>query len=58
MFTSKNPQSVGTFLVDGVVAGTWRLANRVVHTDPFVPLGRRAMGEVAAEAARLSAFVA
>ena len=57
MFTSKNPQSVGTFLVDGVVAGTWRLVDGVVHADPFVSLGRRAMGEVAAEATRLSAFM-
>ena len=57
VFTSKNPQSVGTFLVDGVVAGTWRLANGVVHTDPFVSLGRRALGVVAAEATRLSAFM-
>jgi hypothetical protein len=47
-----------TFLVDGFVAGTWRVdAGRVV-VEPFERLGRAAAGEVKDEAARLESFLA
>ncbi len=57
VFSTKNPQSVGTFLVDGVVAGTWRLDGRDVVTDAFDPIPRKHVREVEAEADRLAAFM-
>lgn len=56
VFTSTNPHSVGTFLVDGAVAGTWRHENGVVTTIPFEPLPRPARSDVEAEAVALAAF--
>jgi hypothetical protein len=46
-----------TFLVDGFVAGTWALEGGRVRLQPFAPLPRAVQREVAAEAARLEAFV-
>ena len=46
-----------TFLVDGFVAGTWALEGCRVRLQPFAPLPRAVKREVAAEAARLEAFV-
>ncbi len=46
-----------TILVDGRVAGIWRVDGRRVHLEPFVPLPRSVRGEVAAEAARVEAFL-
>jgi hypothetical protein len=46
-----------TFLVDGFVAGTWRiLANGSVQPEPFEPLSRSIARDVHDEAARLEAF--
>lgn len=56
IFTSKNPQSVGTFLVDGAVAGSWRLRDGRVVTEPFAPLPPGVRAEVEDEAALLTAF--
>jgi Winged helix DNA-binding domain len=47
-----------TFLVDGMVAGTWREEDGHVVTEPFAPLSRAARLEVDEEAARLEAFLA
>jgi hypothetical protein len=47
-----------TFLVDGVVAGIWRVEGGRVVLEPFAPLPRSARREVQDEAARLSAFLA
>jgi hypothetical protein len=47
-----------TFLLDGVVAGTWRAENGRVRVEPFAPLSRDARAEVADEAAHLEAFLA
>ena len=56
IFSTKMPQSVGTFLVDGAVAGTWRHdAGRVV-TQPFGRLSPAARTEVAEEAERFTSF--
>ncbi|MEV6927730.1 winged helix DNA-binding domain-containing protein [Dactylosporangium sp. NPDC051485] len=56
VFHVRMPQSIGTFLVDGQVAGTWSLkANRVEWAE-FAPLSPRVRREVAAEADRLTAF--
>jgi hypothetical protein len=47
---------VGTFLVDGHVAGTWRYENGRVATSPLDPLPRRVRRELDEEAAALAAF--
>ena len=47
-----------TFLVDGMVAGTWRVEDGRVLTEPFAPLPRSARRELDDEAGRLEAFVA
>jgi hypothetical protein len=46
-----------TFLLDGVVAGTWRVEGGRVVAQPFARLTRAARAELAEEAARLEAFV-
>lgn len=54
-----NGATCGTALIDGFLGATWRIdrAGRTIAIEPFAPLGRRAAGEVAAEAARLSRFI-
>jgi hypothetical protein len=47
-----------TFLVDGFVAGTWRVEDGRVVAEPFAPLSRTERDAVAEEAARLEAFLA
>lgn len=47
-----------TFLVDGFVAGMWRVENGSVLTEPFAPLSRSVQREVKEEAARLETFLA
>jgi hypothetical protein len=56
VFNTKNPQSVSTFLVDGVVAGTWRYEGGRVRLEPFEPLPRVARRELEDEAKGLAAF--
>ena len=56
VFNVKTPHSVNTFLVDGVVAGTWRYEKGKVALDPFEPLARRARPELEDEAKRLATF--
>jgi hypothetical protein len=46
-----------TFLVDGFVAGIWRLEKGRVAVEPFEPLPRAARREVDEEAARLQAWL-
>jgi hypothetical protein len=46
-----------TFLVDGFVAGTWRLEDGQIVTEPFEPLPAAAAREVGEEAERLAAFL-
>jgi hypothetical protein len=46
-----------TFLVDGLVAGTWRAEDGRVVTEPFAPLPPAARRELADEAKRLQAFL-
>ena len=58
IFNTKMPQSIGTFLVDGQVAGTWRAEDGRVTTTAFEPLPRAAKREVEREAAALAAFMA
>jgi hypothetical protein len=55
IFNTKMPQSVGTFLVDGAVAGAWRPDGTI---EPFEDLSVMDRRQVEAEAARLAEFSA
>jgi Winged helix DNA-binding domain len=56
VFTTRNPHSVPTFLVDGAVAGSWRHQQGRVRLEPFEPLPRRVTRELEEEARHLAAF--
>ncbi|WP_432977973.1 winged helix DNA-binding domain-containing protein [Dactylosporangium sp. CA-233914] len=56
IFHVRMPQSIGTFLLDGQVAGTWVWRDGRVAWEPFAPLPARARRAVDAEAERLGAF--
>jgi hypothetical protein len=56
VFNTKTPHSVGTFLVDGAVAGSWRHERGRVRLEPFGPLDRQARRNLEEEAERLAAF--
>jgi hypothetical protein len=55
IFNTKMPQSVGTFLVDGAVAGAWRPDGTI---EPFVALTPQQRREIDAEARGLAEFSA
>jgi hypothetical protein len=61
VFNTKTPQSVNTFLVDGAVAGTWRVERSKsaaeIRLETFAPLPRGSKRELAEEAERLVRFV-
>ena len=54
VFSTKTPQSVATFLIDGRVAGSWRFEKGTVRIEPFEKLDRGARRELDAEAERLA----
>ena len=54
---AKNGDVAQTFLIDGLVAGTWSLEQGRVRLEPFAPLPRLAARELQDEATRLEAFV-
>ena len=56
VFNTKTPHSVQTFLVDGAVAGIWRLEKGRVTLEPFEPLPRTMRRELDEEGERLAAF--
>jgi hypothetical protein len=56
VFHTSMPQSVGSFLVDGVVAGTWSWRTDHVEVAPFDRLPKSVQREVDAEAGRLTEF--
>jgi DNA glycosylase AlkZ-like len=58
VFNTKAPQSVSTFLVDGVVAGTWRYEGGRVRIEPFGRLLGRERKEVEVEAEGLAGLFA
>ena len=58
IFSTKNPHSVNTFLVDGQVAGTWRYEIGKITTEPFEPLGPAVRRAVSAEAEELAELYA
>ena len=53
LFSAQNPASANTFLVDGVVAGSWRYQEGRIELEPFRRLARRARRELEEEAERL-----
>jgi Winged helix DNA-binding domain len=61
VFNTKTPHSVNTFLVDGSVAGTWRVerstAAAELRLETFAPLPRGSKSELVEEAERLVRFV-
>jgi hypothetical protein len=58
VFDIKTPHSLTTFLVDGQVAGTWKLERGRVELQAFEPLRKSARRKVEAEAKRLAEFLA
>jgi hypothetical protein len=54
----KNGDVAQTFLVDGLVAGTWKATKDRIALEPFAPLPRAAQRELKDEAGRLEAFLA
>lgn len=56
IFTSKNPFSVGTILVDGHVAGTWTFRNGRVEIELLEAASRTTRDAIEAERAALEAF--
>jgi hypothetical protein len=54
VFNTKTPQSVATFLIDGRVAGTWRLEDGRIRTEPFHRLSASVQRELGAEGRRLA----
>lgn len=58
VFSTKNPPSVPTFLVDGAVAGTWRYeqVRGKVELTPFRRLDRATLRELRDEGERLAAL--
>jgi Winged helix DNA-binding domain len=53
----KNADVQPTFIVDGLVAGVWRIERKRVVTEPFAPLPRPVRRELDDEAARLEAWL-
>ena len=56
IFATKMPQSIGTFLVDGRVAGTWKHVDGRIEWNAFERLDRASAREVGEEADELAAF--
>jgi hypothetical protein len=56
VFHVRMPQSTPTFLVDGVVAGTWRYSDGKVSFDPFERLDRATLRALREEGERMAAF--
>ena len=56
IFSSRNPHSFPTFLVDGRVAGTWRYEGGAVRLEPFARLDAATRRELKQEADRLAEF--
>lgn len=54
VFTTKNPQSVNTVLVDGEVAGTWRYRDGRIDVEPWRAFDGSTKRAVADEAGRLA----
>ena len=53
---TKNPNSVGTVLVDGRVAATWQWAEERIRVEPLISLDAETADQVEVEAERLVEF--
>ncbi|HKE81988.1 MAG TPA: winged helix DNA-binding domain-containing protein [Solirubrobacteraceae bacterium] len=58
VFNTRTPQSVPTFLVDGAVAGAWRMQDGRFVAEPFERLDGATQRALREEGERLEAFVA
>ena len=58
VFNTRTPHSLTTFLVDGQVAGTWKLEGGRIRLEPFERITKTALRELEGEAERLAAFLA
>ncbi len=56
VFSTKNPFSVGVYLVDGRAAGAWSLVEGRVVLDPFEEVPRHRVREIELERAELEAL--
>ena len=56
VFSSRNPFSVGTYLVDGSVVGGWSYREGRIDLEPFESMSRRIRDAVEEERAGLEAF--
>ncbi|MEX1169521.1 MAG: crosslink repair DNA glycosylase YcaQ family protein [Chloroflexota bacterium] len=56
VFNTRNPFSVGTYLVDGAVAGAWSLRDGRIELDGFEPLPTAQQRAVNDERDALEAF--
>jgi hypothetical protein len=56
VFNKRNATTKNTFLVDGFVAGAWRIDGKRLTVEPFSPLPRKVRSEVDAEGERLLRF--
>ena len=56
IFRVKTPNSFSTFLVDGVVSGTWRYENERIKLELWNRMSRAVRAELEEEAERLAAF--
>jgi hypothetical protein len=56
IFNTRTPQSHNTFLIDGLVAGTWRYEEGEVRLSPLRPLTAQERAALDDEAHRLAAF--
>ncbi|MGH9246153.1 MAG: winged helix DNA-binding domain-containing protein [Acidimicrobiales bacterium] len=56
IFSTKKPQSMPTFMVDGRIVGAWKFEDGHVKLDPFEPLPRAARRDLEEEGERLAAF--
>lgn len=56
IFSTKNPFSVGTYLVDGAVAGAWSVRDGHVVLEPYVDLDPRVRKAVEQEREALEVF--
>lgn len=56
VFTTKNPFSVGTILVDGRVVAAWSVRDGRIEVDPYEPVSAADADAIEAERAALEAF--
>ena len=56
IFSTRNPFSVGTVLVDGRVVAAWSVRDGRIDVDPYEEVGRRDRDDIEEERAALEAF--